>query len=92
MHLKSTWTIYRFRFPSPPCDLLAGTGLGNGTPVLSRGFIKELTISVPWKSLRSRSVEVRVDAVEVLFVRPRAGSAAAMVVVRVFLVIPARLW
>ena len=36
------------------------------SPALSRGFIKELTITVPWKNLRSKSLEVRFDAVEVL--------------------------
>ena len=54
----------------------AGDGLR-----LERGFVREMRVHVPWNAIRSQSLRVEIDAVEVVFAAvrgPAPGAAASL--------------
>jgi hypothetical protein len=41
---------------------------------LARGFVRELRIHVPWNAIRSQSLRIEVDAVEIVFAQPTPSA------------------
>ncbi|CAL1151396.1 unnamed protein product [Cladocopium goreaui] len=56
-------------------ELAKALGTEGGGLRLTRGFVRELRVVVPWNAIRSQSLRIEVDAVEVIFCSERGRDA-----------------